>query len=225
MFNVVTPNLDVRRRVSLSRLLLILLSLISSTSSAYEVIELDWKQLRPHVPRTVELPILDYNQRAAVQEAYTLMNVTNEKNSVRISEIYSQFKAQGIDLEQLFELRTEYMQQEQKAAETTTSDYDEKYVRIPGYLVPLEFSSPLVASEFLLVPVAGACIHMPPPPANQIIRVSYPEGFKVETVQYPVWVEGKFNSSLHSDDVYLVDGETNVTMGYTMKATIVEDYL
>ncbi|WP_241033829.1 DUF3299 domain-containing protein [Vibrio maerlii] len=209
----------------MSHLLLIIFALVSFASMADELIELDWKQLRPHVPRTVSLPTLDYNQRAALQEVYTLMLVTNEESLARIAEIKLQFKEQGLDIEQLFELRNEYMQQEQKVAETTTSAYDDQLVRIPGFLVPLEFSSPLVASEFLLVPVAGACIHMPPPPANQIIRVSYPEGFKVETVQYPVWVEGKFNSSLHSDDVYLVDGETNVTMGYTMKATMVEDYL
>ncbi len=207
------------------RTFLVISSFFSVICSANDAIELDWKQLRPHVERTVTLPTLSHQQRIDLQEIYTLMSNSSEGKDERISEIKQNFKDSGLDVERLFELRTEYMEQERKASETTTTTYDGKNVRIPGFLVPLEFSSPLVASEFLLVPVAGACIHMPPPPANQIIRVSYPKGFKVETVQYPVWVEGNLSSSLHSDDVYLVDGETNVTMGYTMNATIVEDYL
>jgi hypothetical protein len=65
---------------------------------------------------------------------------------------------------------------------------------------------------------------MPPPPANQIVRVSYPEGYKVETVQYPVWVEGVISSKLTTDNVYLVDGDTDVTMGYDMNASLVVNY-
>nr|PMI22221.1 hypothetical protein BCU50_11845 [Vibrio sp. 10N.286.46.E10]PMI99611.1 hypothetical protein BCU34_15105 [Vibrio sp. 10N.286.45.E10] len=65
---------------------------------------------------------------------------------------------------------------------------------------------------------------MPPPPANQIVRVSYPEGYKVETVQYPVWVEGVISSKLTTDNVYLVDGDTDLTMGYDMNASLVVNY-
>ncbi|WP_017071226.1 DUF3299 domain-containing protein, partial [Vibrio crassostreae] len=71
---------------------------------------------------------------------------------------------------------------------------------------------------------AGACIHMPPPPANQIVRVSFPEGFQVQNVQYPVWVEGDFSSNKVTEEVFLVDGKSNLTMGYEMKASMIEDY-
>ena len=43
-------------------------------------------------------------------------------------------------------------------------------VRIPGFVVPLEDSKEGL-KEFLLVPYFGACIHSPPPPANQIVHV------------------------------------------------------
>jgi uncharacterized protein len=43
-------------------------------------------------------------------------------------------------------------------------------VRLPGYLVPLEEVA-AGHTEFLLVPYFGACIHTPPPPANQIVLV------------------------------------------------------
>jgi hypothetical protein len=64
-------------------------------------------------------------------------------------------------------------------------------VKIAGYMVPLDdgFQE---ANEFLLVPTAGACIHTPPPPGNQIVYATMSTGrpAKVELI-YPVWVYGK----------------------------------
>ena len=76
---------------------------------------------------------------------------------------------------------------------------------------------PWLPLSFLLVPVAGACIHMPPPPANQIVRVSYPEGYEMRTVQYPVWVEGTINSRLKTENVYIVDGASGHHYGLQPK--------
>ena len=62
-------------------------------------------------------------------------------------------------------------------------------VRIPGFVVPLEDSKDGV-KEFLLVPYFGACIHSPPPPANQIIHVlpqSPAKGFRSMDA---VWISG-----------------------------------
>ena len=49
-------------------------------------------------------------------------------------------------------------------------DLDGERVRIPGYMTPLSWDSAEV-SRFLLVPYVGACVHVPPPPANQIVHV------------------------------------------------------
>lgn len=48
-------------------------------------------------------------------------------------------------------------------------------ISLTGFLVPLDFESD-VLNEFLLIPYYGGCIHVPPPPANQTIRVVMPEG-------------------------------------------------
>jgi len=64
-----------------------------------------------------------------------------------------------------------------------------KAVRIPGFIVPLEDTKDGL-KEFLLVPYFGACIHSPPPPANQIIHVlprSPAKGFRSMDA---VWVSG-----------------------------------
>lgn len=64
-----------------------------------------------------------------------------------------------------------------------------KRIRLPGFAIPLERKGEQVL-EFLLVPYFGACIHTPPPPANQIIHVvsSKPLG-KIRTMD-AVWVSG-----------------------------------
>lgn len=67
---------------------------------------------------------------------------------------------------------------------------DGKRVRIGGYVVPLDFDATRV-KEFLLVPFVGACIHVPPPPANQIIYVKSEKGFDVSGTFDPVYVTGK----------------------------------
>lgn len=64
-----------------------------------------------------------------------------------------------------------------------------KRVHIGGYVVPLDFNSTRV-TDFLLVPFVGACIHVPPPPANQIIYVKVEQGFDVQGTFDPVWVTG-----------------------------------
>jgi uncharacterized protein len=64
-----------------------------------------------------------------------------------------------------------------------------KRVHIGGYVVPLDFDATRV-KEFLLVPYVGACIHVPPPPANQIIYVKAEQGFDVRGSFDPVWVTG-----------------------------------
>lgn len=65
-----------------------------------------------------------------------------------------------------------------------------KIVKIPGFIVPLEDSQRKV-TEFLLVPSPQACIHVPPPPPNQMVYVKMKKGVNV-TVGAPVWLYGEF---------------------------------
>jgi uncharacterized protein len=71
---------------------------------------------------------------------------------------------------------------------------DGKRVHIGGYIVPLDFDATRV-KEFLLVPFVGACIHVPPPPANQIVYVKTEQGFDVQGTFDPVWVTGTLKVS------------------------------
>lgn len=63
-------------------------------------------------------------------------------------------------------------------------------VRVAGYMVPLDDEA-LEVTQFLLVPWAGACIHTPPPPPNQIVSVKTRAGIRVPAALFQVfWVEG-----------------------------------
>ena len=98
-------------------------------------------------------------------------------------------------------------------------------VRIPGYFLPLELSDTKV-TEFLLVPYIGACIHVPPPPPNQIVHVRTPKkkGYSSKNLYEPVWVTGVITEKSMVKDLYLSDGSAGVNIGYTMQAKRIEPY-
>jgi hypothetical protein len=65
-----------------------------------------------------------------------------------------------------------------------------KRVRLPGFVVPLDDSQD-EGAEFLLVPYYGACVHTPPPPANQMAFVTMQGGRSVKLALFDaVWMEG-----------------------------------
>jgi len=90
-----------------------------------------------------------------------------------------------------------------------------KMIKIPGYVVPLESEGPNVTT-FFLVPYFGACIHVPPPPSNQIVHVHFEPGTHVENLYDAVWVTGRINTETIVNDM--------ATSGYTMEAFQIEPY-
>lgn len=62
-------------------------------------------------------------------------------------------------------------------------------IRLGGFVIPLDTDNGAV-TEFLLVPYFGACIHAPPPPANQVIHVFARQPLRHLTMMDPVYVSG-----------------------------------
>ena len=89
-------------------------------------------------------------------------------------------------------------------------------VRLPGFIVPVESDDDMTITEFFLVPYFGACIHVPPPPPNQIVYVKYPNGLKVENLYDPFWVNGKLSIENISNEM--------AQSSYSMLAEKVEVY-
>ena len=107
--------------------------------------------------------------------------------------------------------------------ETLVDRLDGRDVEIPGYALPLEYSGAQI-SEFLLVPYVGACIHVPPPPPNQIVHVRFPEGFESEGLFTPVLVVGRISTGHSSRSLTYVDGSADIAVGYSLDASAIEIY-
>lgn len=80
------------------------------------------------------------------------------------------------------------------------SSLNNKLVRIPGFAVPLDGSSK-ETKEFLLVPYFGACIHTPPPPANQIIHIKMNKSVPAIGAMQPYWVWGQLKVTRTESDL------------------------
>jgi hypothetical protein len=91
---------------------------------------------------------------------------------------------------------------------------DGQRIRLPGFVVPVEAAGERVRS-FLLVPYYGACIHVPPPPANQTVYVRLNKEMRLRYFD-AVWVAGTMRVERASTE--LADA------GYTLLADTVVPY-
>lgn len=89
---------------------------------------------------------------------------------------------------------------------------NDKLVAVPGFMVPLEDDADEV-TEFLLVPFAGACIHVPPPPPNQMIFVKLSKNQKAKmSFTEPIMVTGHLHvatvDSPYGNVSFSMDGDS-----------------
>lgn len=205
--------------------LIIVCILLYLPALAEQVRQLSWEDLVP-AELLADDPLADLTQEQldlVVWVVNTLDSLPprgkdNEDLYREIDEAIPQLKEAGIEI-------TELMAKREQLRTAIVEELNGQRVRIPGYLLPLEMSDTKV-KEFLLVPYMGACIHVPPPPPNQIVHVKIvqKEGYRVKTMYEPVWVSGEISVKSMVKDLYLVDGSTGVNIGYTMQANRIEPY-
>jgi uncharacterized protein len=93
----------------------------------------------------------------------------------------------------------------------------ETQVKIPGFIVPLVIDQSGLVSEFFLVPYFGACIHVPPPPPNQIVYVKLARGgVRLGSSEDAYWITG----TLHTQ----ISGTSLAKAAYTLDASRMELY-
>jgi hypothetical protein len=93
---------------------------------------------------------------------------------------------------------------------------DGQLVRLPGFLVPLELDAQGRVTELFLVPYFGACIHVPPPPPNQIVYVSLTAPFPMDSLYNAYWVTGRMTVQRRRS--------TLAHSAYTVAATRIDEY-
>jgi hypothetical protein len=93
---------------------------------------------------------------------------------------------------------------------------DGQQVRLPGFVVPLELDEEGRVTEFFLVPYFGACIHVPPPPPNQMVYVIMDRGIDLGSMYSAYWISGT-----------MATRRRDTSMGaaaYTLAGTLAEEY-
>lgn len=95
------------------------------------------------------------------------------------------------------------------------TDWNGRMVRLSGFIIPLDYSGTGI-SAFMLVPYVGACIHVPPPPANQLVLVTTERPYESNALFAPVTVTGMFGTA--STSTQLAD------VGYAMSADRITSY-
>ena len=93
--------------------------------------------------------------------------------------------------------------------------FNDKQVKIPGFVVPIEGDQDKI-TEFLLVPYFGACIHVPPPPPNQIVYVKIPEGVPTVSLSDVIWVVGTLSTEGWNGDL--------ASVGYSLRGEKILPY-
>ncbi len=207
-------------------MIVLVASVFSVTLLAQEVRQITWEDLVPaHLADVDPVAHLTPDQQDLVGWIMYMLD-TLPPRSAETEDLYESLdqempllKQYNIDLEAI-------MKQTQMIRTALVEELDGQQVRLAGYLLPLEVIDNRVL-EFLLVPYVGACIHVPPPPPNQIVHVKSDrvKDLKKGGLFDPVWVTGQITAKPMAKDLFLIDGSANIDIGYTMQADRVEAYL
>jgi len=204
---------------------IVVCTLLFTAVRAEQIRQIKWENLiPPHLAVSDPLAGLTEDQKDL---AYWVINMIEmlpargpetEEFYEEVDKAMPTLREAGIDIQDVMAKRNEIRT-------AINADLNGQLIRIPGYLLPLEVSGANV-TEFLLVPYVGACIHVPPPPPNQIVHVKTikKEGYKTKSLFDPVWVTGVISAKSMVKDLYLVDGSSGVNIGYTMQASRIKPY-
>ena len=140
---------------------------VSADAQSYE--DIDWTELMP------------------AEDLSALLN-----RPAFLDDIADGSAQDSLDSFQQRQLEDEQAQQYQAALSSTRviQGFDGKAIRIPGFIVPLAQNEDKEVTRFFIVPYFGACLHMPPPPPNQILYVESEQGITLENLYDPYWFEG-----------------------------------
>jgi uncharacterized protein len=145
----------------------------------------------------------------------TLLRADDERES----ELAKKLQSTGVAVDELLSRRRDIIER----GRAVNPLLNGQTIRIPGYVLPLEFSGKQV-SEFLLVPWVGACIHTPPPPPNQIVHVKPGKPVTISGMFEAVWVTGRLSTQSLTKNLSMVDGAAAIDVGYSLSADLVEPY-
>jgi len=191
-----------------------------------------WEDLAPGLSKVdpddpfVKMPfeqLADLSDLAAIRDRRAAGETLSAKDSKDEQMLVERLGQAGIDAEAMLAKRKELIARRQTQSVAINSRLNNALVRIPGYVLPLEYKGKQV-SEFLLVPWVGACIHTPPPPPNQIVHVVPAKPFESTGMFAAVWVTGRLSAASTKRSLFMIDGSSDIDIAYSLKASAVEPY-
>jgi uncharacterized protein len=127
-----------------------------------------------------------------------LSQLVDSWNLLAPPEIYD-FMPEKLDYKTMND--PEFQKKIENAGNQINNLIDGKIIEIAGFMVPLKTKGSSV-SQFLLVPEAGQCIHVPPPPLNQTLLVEMPQNpTNIRDIYIPIIVTGKVSVGFQSFDI------------------------
>ena len=213
-------------------LILLLIAVLIVPAIAGKVQELTWEDL---IPQTVtfddpfeklDRQTLEYlGFVARIRARVDAGREVSQETKAEAKETEEELLKNGIDIDGLLARRDEIRELRKRRAGSVVEELDGTPVKMPGYVLPLEFTGRKV-TEFLLVPWVGACIHTPPPPPNQIVHVVLDKknAFESSSMYEPVWVAGEMLTRASTKNLFLKDGSGDISIAYKLKASLVKKY-
>ena len=204
---------------------------LNFSAAANEPREITWDDLVPAeaqfddaFTRLDEDTLFELSLVAQVRDRLEAGQKVDDDMLASYQQRVSDLEEQGVDVDGLIAMRDEVAKERIAKTYLTNNELYGSPVRMPGYLLPLEFEGDKV-TEFFLVPYVGACIHTPPPPPNQIVHVRTEQGYTTDGGLYtPVWVSGTMKTEQRTSSLELVDGASDIPSSYLLEATSIKPY-
>ena len=219
------------KHLKLAALTLITGLILNFPATAAEPREVTWDDLVPAeaqfddpFTRLDEDTLFELSLVAQIRDRLEAGKKVDEETLASYNKRVKDLEEQEVDVDGLIAMRDEVAKERIAKTYLTNAELNGTPVRIPGYLLPLEFDGDKV-TEFFLVPYVGACIHTPPPPPNQIVHVKTDEGYTTDGGLYtPVWVSGTMKSEQTKSNLNFVDGASDIPSSYALDATSIKPY-
>ena len=213
-------------RIAFGALLLFAVPALAETPES-----LQWKDLIPEAP-IPENPMkrLSPDRWTQFEEFFWVRTLDPEARQHVVPKILAdadeferKLRGEGVDIDTMIADYAAWETAVNRRGSVLVDSLDGRPIRMPGYLLPLEFA-PDGQNDFLLVPYLGACIHVPPPPPNQIVFVETAKPFVVRELYTPVWVTGQMSTKSSTRALFFVDGTADIDVGYALLADDVRPY-
>lgn len=161
---------------------------------------INWEDLLPEgeleeIDRLYQAYFADLNEQLLSQQSQSLFDAAEESSTEE--GVYADIP-EGSALDFMPQLGTF----------NVVKELDGARVRIPGFVLPFEYTEAGMVTEFLLVPYFGACIHTPPPPPNQLVYVTAKTPAALGDQWEPIWATGVLRAKSHMNDL----GDTAYTL-------------